>query len=126
MSAVFRRAARLLRAQGAVPDPHLWKTPLEQAHVQRGFAYDPRPAVPLKLHLFRELALRHHRDHLGYIRYDKPDFGWRRWAGVEPTVLWVEGHHDHIMRSESVQQIAKLIETQLDALRPLAAAGDRA
>jgi amino acid adenylation domain-containing protein len=123
-SAALRRAARLLRAQGAVPDARLWKTRLEQMHVQLGFAYDPRPIVPVKLHLFRELALLHHVDHLGYIRYDKADFGWRPWAGVEPTVLWVDGHHDHIMASESVQQIAVLIERQLDALRPMAKAGD--
>ncbi len=124
LSAPFRRAARLLLAQGAVPDARLWKTPLEQAHVQVGFAYDPRPIVPVKLHLFRELDLLHHVDHLGYIRYDKKDFGWRPWAGVEPTVLWVEGHHDHIMESHSVQQIARLMETQLDALRPMATVAD--
>jgi thioesterase domain-containing protein len=124
LSAVFRRAARLLLPQGAVPDARLWETPLEQAHVQLGFAYDPRPTIPVKLHLFRELALLHHVDHLGYIRYDKPDFGWHPWAGVAPTVLWVEGHHDHIMESDSVQQIARLMEMQLDALRPMATAGD--
>jgi thioesterase domain-containing protein len=124
LSAALRRAARLLLARGAVPDARLWKTRLEQMHVQLGFAYDPRPIVPVKLHLFRELALLHHVDHLGYIRYDKADFGWRPWAGVEPTVLWVDGHHDHIMASESVQQIAGLIERQLDALRPMARAGD--
>jgi thioesterase domain-containing protein len=124
LSAPFRRAARLLLAQGAIPDARLWKTPLEQAHVQIGFAYNPQPIVPVKLHLFRELALLHHVDHLGYIRYDKKDFGWHPWAGVEPTVLWVEGHHDHIMESHSVQQIARLMETQLDALRPMATVGD--
>jgi len=126
LSAPFRRAARLLLARGAVPDARLWKTPREQAHVQVGFTYNPRPIVPVKLHLFRELALIHHVDHLGYIRYDKRDFGWRPWAGVEPTVLWVEGHHDHIMESHSVQQIARLMEMQLDALRPMATFGDSA
>jgi thioesterase domain-containing protein len=124
LSGALRRAARLLLAQGAVPDARLWKTRLEQMHVQLGFAYDPRPTVPVKLHLFRELALLHHIDHLGYIRYDKPDFGWYPWAGVEPTVLWVDGHHDHIVESKSIQQIARLMEMQLDALRPMATAGD--
>jgi thioesterase domain-containing protein len=114
LSTTLLRAGRLLLAKGAAPDARIWKSPREQAHVQIGFAYNPQPVIPVKIHLFRELALRHHVDHLGYIRFDQPDFGWHAWAGVAPTVLWVEGHHNHIMGSESVEQIAALMQMHLD------------
>ncbi len=113
----LRRAARLLLSNGIFPETRSWKVPLAEAHVRLGFAYHPRTTVPVKLHLFRDVAWRHYRDHLGYVRYDKPDFGWDQWAGIAPTLTWVDGRHDNIMLGESVHKIARQIETHLDAAR---------
>jgi thioesterase domain-containing protein len=111
----LRRALRLLFSKGALPETRSWKGSLVEAHVRLGFAYHPQPAVPVKIHLFRDLAWRHYRDHLGYVRYDKPDFGWQQWAGIKPTLTWHDGRHDNIMKGDSAPELARLIETELDA-----------
>jgi thioesterase domain-containing protein len=80
------------------------------------FEYLPLPIVPLSLHLFRDNATRDFVDHYGYLRYDKSDLGWSKWAGKEPTVQWLEGSHLSQLTGSFVNEFVAVLARELTAI----------
>lgn len=114
----IRRLRRLFAAEGDLPPRPGWiRQPIEDAHIAMGKCYRPPCGTPpIRLCLFRELAGRDRIDHLGYVAFEKDDFGWSAWAGAKPDIRWIEADHSDVMKGAQVRALAALIGEELDRL----------
>jgi amino acid adenylation domain-containing protein len=110
------RLAWLFSGSGSIPPPLTWPKPIFEAHVRMGFQYLPLPIVPVSIHLFRDNATRKFVDHYGYLRYDKSDLGWAKWAENEPTVQWLEGSHLSQLTGPFVNEFVTVLARELAAI----------
>lgn len=82
--------------------------PLAYAHIELSRKYQPAPARPVPILLFRERATPYGEPHPTEFNYTgwEWDGGWHRWTGCDPEVHWVEGDHWSVLKSPQVDTLA--------------------
>lgn len=90
-------------------------SPLAHAHIGMMVRYRPNERVRVPLHLFRERQAVVRRIHPSeYCWTDhEPDGGWHRWAGTQPVVTWLDGHHETVLKPPQVSELAAVLQQQL-------------